>query len=84
MIEATEEPKTNKLLQDELFEVSLTLDLLSDELEMFVSVFHGNCELMPSDEIIGNALYGVARSLTSISEELSRISREHKEKAAKV
>ena len=81
MIKATEEPKTKKLLQDELFEVSLTLDLLSDELEMFVSVFHGNCELIPSDEIIGNALYGIARSLTSTSEQISRIAIEHKEKA---
>ena len=80
MIKATEETKENKLLQDELFEVSLTLDLIADTLEMFVSLFHGNNEHMPNDEIIGNALYGVSRTITNTSKELERISREHKEK----
>lgn len=71
--------KNTQTLQDELFEASLTIDTTADTLNVFVSLFHGNPDQMPTDEVIGNALYGVVRTLNNVSKELSRISAAHKE-----
>jgi hypothetical protein len=61
---------------ERLSKLSLDIEILTDTLQAYVSLFYGEDIDRPTDRAIGNGLWGLAERLTATAEEIDRINDE--------